>query len=90
MKVRGEALFRLVVAVVSGIILWVWGYVTCLFAFTNLIIVLITGKRNKDLSELALVWLTQVYATGRYLFFIDDVRPFPFNSLTRTASVSRK
>lgn len=90
MSERTEAFFRIVVAIVSGIILWVWGYVVGVFAFVNFVIVLITGKRNRDLAELSEVWITQVYATAHYLSFMTNERPFPFAALAKNMQPYRK
>lgn len=90
MAERREALFRIIVAIVSGLILWVWMYVVGVFVGINFIIVLLTGKRNKDLAELTQVWLTQAYSTVNYISFMTNERPFPFAPLVKNMQVYRK
>lgn len=90
MAERREALFRIIVAIVSGLILWVWMYVVGVFVGINFIIVLLTGKRNRDLAELTQVWLTQTYSTVNYISFMTNERPFPFAPLVKNMQVYRK
>lgn len=85
-KERKEALMRIVVGIVSGIILEVWGYLIGLFFVINFIYTLITGKRMKDLAKMSETWNTQMYVFLRYLTFVTNQRPFPFESLTKEFS----
>jgi hypothetical protein len=80
---RGEAFFRIIVLIVSGIILEIWGYIVCLFAIVNWFIVIITGERNRDLAELCEYWNTENYKYYRYLTFVSNKRPFPFSDMER-------
>ena len=86
MSERSEALMRIVVGIVSGIILGVWKILIKIFGLVNWLITLFTGKRNKDLAELCEIWNTQIYIFLRYMTFVSNKRPFPFNSLEKNLS----
>ena len=83
MNERIEALMRILVAVVSGIILYAWGYLIGVFILINFIWTLISGKRIKDVAELCEIWNTQKYDYFRYLSFVTNERPFPFLKLKK-------
>ncbi len=78
---RLEALMRIVVAVVSGIILSVWRYFVVLISLVNFIYTIFTGKRMKELAGMAELWNSQWYVFQRYMIFQSNARPFPFTDL---------
>ncbi len=80
---RGEAWFRIIVAIVSGIILGVWRWFISLLSIVNWLITVFTGKRNKDVAELCEYWNTEVYKFVRYMTFVTNERPFPFSKVQR-------
>ena len=59
---RKEAWFRIIVAIVSGIVLSVWQYLICIFAIINWLIVVFNGKRNEELASVV----------GCGIFMADD------------------
>ncbi|MDP4038961.1 MAG: DUF4389 domain-containing protein [Candidatus Pacearchaeota archaeon] len=83
---RKEALMRVVVLIVSGIVLGVWGMLIKIFTGINFIWTLISGKSLKDLAVLSEMWNTQSYVYLRYMTFVTNERPMPFNSLTKNFS----
>ena len=83
---RTEVLMRIFVGIVSGIILAVWKWLIVLFFLINWVYVLFAGKRLKELAELSEVWNTQWYTFQRYLIFVTNRRPFPFNKLEKSMS----
>lgn len=83
---RKETWMRIVIGIISGIILGVWGYLICLFFIVNFVYGVLTGKRLKELAEMSETWNTQMYFFKRYLFFVSQERPFPFNSLAKNIS----
>ena len=83
---RLEALMRIVVAIITGIILVIWKALIDLFGLINLIWTLISGKRIKELANLSEIWNTQQYAYSRYLRFVTNERPFPFGPLMKSIS----
>lgn len=79
---RKEAIFRIVVGVISGIILYVLKSVAYLLIAVHLIYSLITGKRIKALAEFIEYWNTTLYVYFRYMSGVSNKRPFPFSELS--------
>ena len=83
---RLEALMRVVVGIITGIILVVWRYLIFVFVVINFVWTLISGKRIKELADLSEVWNTQWYVFTRYMIFVSNERPMPFRRLTKNLS----
>ena len=91
MNERKEALMRIPVLIVTGILLSVWKMLINLFFIINFVLTLVTGKRIAELANMSETWNTQMYTFQRYLFFVTNERPFPFNPLAKEISkFSRK
>ena len=80
---RREAWMRIPIFIVSGIILEVWGFFVFIFALVQLILVLVEGKKNKDLLDMCKIYVAQLYAFVKYVTFISDERPFPFGDIRK-------
>ena len=80
---RKEAWFRIIVAIVSGIILALWRYLIFALAIINWLLVVFSGKRNEDIAEFCEYFNTQAYYFSRYLTFVSNERPFPFTKLRK-------
>jgi len=87
---RKEALMRIVVCIVSGIILGIWKALIQILAVINFILALFTNKRNKEMARLCEIWNTQVYIFPRYITFVTNKRPFPFTKLEKSISKFEK
>ncbi len=83
---RNEALMRIVVGFVSGIIFYFWAYAIGIFIIVNLVYTLIKGERSKEIAKLCEIFNTQIYYLWRYMTFISNERPFPFESLKKEIS----
>lgn len=83
MSERKEAWFRIIVAIVSGIILGVWKALIIILGIVNWFIVIFSGKRNKELANFSEYWNTEIYKFIRYLTFVSNKRPFPFSAMER-------
>lgn len=83
MSERTEALMRILVAIVSGIIMGVWKILVDFLTIFHWIYVLISGKRIKSISEFCNLWATQMYNFIRYMTFATNSRPFPFSGLAK-------
>ncbi len=84
MKVeRKEAFFRILVLIVTGIVLGVWGYVVFLLMLVNWLIALFAAKRNRGIAEFCEYWNTESYKFYKYLSGMTNERPFPFSELER-------
>ena len=81
MSERTEALMRIVVGIVSGIIIGVWKILADIVSIFHWFYVLFTGRRSKILAEFCNNWATQVYRLIRYMTFATNSRPFPFSEL---------
>lgn len=87
MSERKEALMRILVAIISGIILGVWTGLIQILALFHWIYVIITGKRIQGLAEFCEIWNTQIYTYLCYLTFVSNKkRPFPFKGLYKNKS----
>ena len=83
---RLEALMRIVVGIVSGIIFMVWRWLIVVLTLANFIYTIFAGKRLRELADLSEVWNTQWYTFQRYMIFVSNKRPFPFTSLEKSMS----
>ncbi len=90
MSERIEALMRIVVGIVSGIILGIWKALIQILGIAHWIIVLITGERNKGIADFSETWNSQVYVFLRYMTFVTNERPFPFNPLEKNMTKFEK
>ena len=84
MSERTEALMRIVVAIVSGIILGIWKIGVEIVVIIHWFYVIFSGKRSKDLAEFCNLWTTQAYRFIRYMTFATNAMPFPFSKLGNT------
>ena len=89
-KERKEALMRIVVLIVSGIILGAWQYFISILMVINFFYTLFSKKRMKELAEMSEIWNTQYYTFNKYMIFESNVRPFPFNKLQKSISKFEK
>ena len=63
---RVEALIRIVVAIVTGIILVLWQYLIMFLVLVHWVIVIFSGKRMQGLADFKEIWNTQYYVFLRY------------------------
>jgi len=80
---RKEAWFRIIVAIVTGIILGLWKGLIQILVVVHWLIVVFSGKRNKDLAEFSEYFNTELYKFIRYITFVSNKRPFPFTALEK-------
>jgi len=85
-KEGSEALMRIVVGVVSGIILGIWKMLVTLLIVIHFFMVLFTGKRQKGIADFCEIWNTQLYIFIRYMAFVSNARPFPFDEIAPNLS----
>lgn len=90
MTERKEAWMRIPIGIISGVILGLWKSVVQVISFVHWFIVVITGKRNKDLAEFVEIWNTQIYIYLKYMTFVTNIRPFPFNRIEKNISKFKK
>ncbi len=80
---KKEALFRILVLIITGIILMVWRSLIIVLIIINWLIVLISGRRNKELALFCEYRNTEWYKFIRYMTFVSNERPFPFSKMER-------
>lgn len=80
---RREALMRIPVGIVSGVVLGVWKALIQIIAIVHWIMVLCTAKRNAGLAEFCDVWNVETYKFLRYMTFVSNERTWPFAKLTK-------
>lgn len=81
MSERTEALMRIVVGIISGLILGIWQIAVKIISIINGIYVISTNERHVGMAEFCNRWNTQAYKYIRYLTFASNERPFPFTDL---------
>lgn len=80
---RKEALMRIFVGIVSGIITYLWGYVNGAVSIFHWLYALILGRRSRAIAEFVEYWNTQTYRFSRYMSGVSNERPFPFTGISR-------
>ncbi len=88
-KERKEAWMRILVAIVSGIILKLWGVAVFVVAIINWIVAVLSGKRNRGLANFCEPWNTEMYKYMKYLTAVSNKRPFPFSDVERISKYER-
>jgi amino acid permease len=89
-KERKEALMRIPLGILAAIIAEFWGAITFILIIINFVIVIFTGKRNKNLTKFNNNYVTFMYQFVRYITFTTNQRPFPFNDLKEIEKVDYK
>ena len=90
MTERKEGWMRIPIGIISGVILGLWESVVQVISLVHWFMVVITGKRNKDIAEFVEIWNTQIYIYLKYMTFVTNIRPFPFNKLEKNMSKFKK
>ena len=83
---RAEAWMRIIVGIISGIILAIWKTLIQILGIVHWIIVVFSGKRNRGIAEFSEIWNSQIYVFLRYMTFVSNKRPFPFDVLQKNMS----
>ena len=78
---RKEALMRIVVGIISGIIISLWGALVKFVEIIHWFYAIFTAKRSKTLGDFCNKWNTQMYRYLRYMTFATNMRVFPFKEL---------
>ena len=72
---RLELLIRIVYWILIGIVLWVYGIIACICLFIQWFHILILGRRNESLSNIAKGYLEYTVHVLPYTYFMTDKRP---------------
>jgi len=79
-----EAWMRIPIAIVSGIILEAWSALVAVLWVVNFFTALFRSERHKEIANFCEIWNTQQYTFFRYVLFLSNERPFPFNKMTKS------
>ncbi|MBS3172305.1 DUF4389 domain-containing protein [Candidatus Woesearchaeota archaeon] len=77
-KEKSEALMRIPVGIVSGIVLGVWAHLIAVFVVINIIYTLVKGKPDKEIAEFCNIWKVQLSKYVEYMIFVSNTRTWPF------------
>ena len=80
---RKEALFRIIVGIITGIILELWKVLTQFLILINFVLTLISGKPSKDIANFCEYYSVQLYSFYHYMTFKSNDRPFPFTKMKK-------
>jgi hypothetical protein len=72
---RLELLIRIVYWILIGIVLWIYGIIACICLFIQWFHILILGRRNEGLSNIAKGYLEYMIHVAPYTYFMTDKRP---------------
>ena len=72
---RLELLIRIVYWILIGIVLWVYGIVAFICLFVQWFHILILGRRNEGLSDIAKGYLEYLVHVMGYTYIMTDKRP---------------
>jgi len=72
---RLELLVRIVYWILIGIVLWVYGIVAFICLFVQWFHILILGRRNEGLSDIAKGYLEYLVHVMGYTYVMTDKRP---------------
>jgi hypothetical protein len=75
---RGEAIIRIFVSIVSGILLNFWKFAVAILTIFHWVYVILTGERHEGIAKFSNHYCTQDYRFNRYMTFATNERPFPF------------
>ncbi len=90
MSEKREAWMRIIVGIVSGSILEIWKGLIMILGVVNFFIVLFKNKRDRGIAEFSEIWNTQKYIFMRYMTFVTNERPFPFEKLSKNITKFKK
>jgi hypothetical protein len=79
-------LMRIPIGIISGIVLSIWKILVTFLALINFVVTLFSGKRNKGIAAFCEIWNTQIYVYIRYMTFVTNDRPFPFENMDKNMS----
>ena len=72
---RLELLIRILFWILIGIVAWVYGIIAFICLFVQWFHILILGRRNETLSDIAKGYLEYVVHVMPYIYIMSDTRP---------------
>jgi hypothetical protein len=80
---KKELWMRIPVFILSGVILYVWGFFVLIFSLAQLVLLLVKGKKEKEFTHISSMFSNQIYIFFKYITFLSDERPFPFRKIKK-------
>jgi hypothetical protein len=80
---KRELWTRIPVFILSGAILYVWGFFTLIFSLAQFVFILIGDKKEKEFLHISNLFSKQIYTFFKYITFLSDERPFPFSKMKK-------
>lgn len=74
---RVEALLRIPLAFLYGVIAGVWGFIVGIGVIVHWFHAIILGRRHRGIAEFTNKFITYAYTIYRYLYFTTNERPWP-------------
>lgn len=74
---RTEALLRIVLSIVYGLISYIWSLLIGIIWIIHWLYVLVVGKRNQGMAEFANKYVSYIYNVNRYILFTTNQRAWP-------------
>ena len=72
---RLELLIRIVYWILIGIVAWIYGIIACICLIIQWFHILILGRRNESLSNIAKGYLEYLVHVMSYVYIMSDKRP---------------
>jgi len=72
---RLELLIRIAYWIIIGIVAWVYGFIAFICLFVQWFHILILGRRNQALSDIAKGYLEYMVHVMSYMYIMTDRRP---------------
>jgi hypothetical protein len=83
MKSKRNIWMRIPVFIVSGMIVYVWGFFVLIFSLVQLILILTERKKEKEILNISSMFSNQIYCFFKYISFISEEKPFPFEKIKK-------
>jgi hypothetical protein len=83
MKSKRNIWMRIPVFILSGAILYVWGFFVLIFSLVQLVLMLTEKKKEKEILNISSMFSNQVYCFFKYISFISEEKPFPFGEIKK-------
>jgi Domain of unknown function (DUF4389) len=83
MESKRNIWMRIPVFIISGAILYVWGFFVLIFSLVQLIFILTEKKKEKEFLKISSIFSSQIYCFFRYISFISEEKPFPFGEIKK-------
>jgi len=78
---RKEGLLRILISGISGIIFYIWTWLTIILSVINLVWTILSGEKIKEFYGFSEEYSKELNIFARYVSFTSDDRPLPFKKI---------